>query len=83
MSTSGVRRWTAAAAVGTVALLASCTSTADSADQSPAPVPTTAPSTPGATPDLTAPEELAQGIAVPWGLAFLLDGDALVGERDT
>ena len=51
MSTPRLRRWTAAAAVGTMALLAGCTSTApDPADQSPAPVPTTtAPST-AATP---------------------------------
>jgi len=43
----------------------------------------TAASTRSGTPDLGAPEELAQGLDVPWGLAFLPDGDALVAERDT
>jgi glucose/arabinose dehydrogenase len=43
----------------------------------------TAASTPSGTPDLGAGEELAQGIDVPWGLAFLPDGDALIAERDT
>ena len=43
----------------------------------------TAPSTPSATPDLGTAEEVAQGIDVPWGLAFLPDGAALVAERDT
>ncbi|MGW4635174.1 PQQ-dependent sugar dehydrogenase [Nocardia sp. NPDC004415] len=42
-----------------------------------------APSRPGGTPDLGAPEEVAQGIDVPWGLAFLSDGTALVAERDS
>lgn len=35
------------------------------------------------TPDLGAPQVVAQGIEVPWGLAFLPGGDALIGERDT
>ncbi|BCJ69519.1 PQQ-dependent sugar dehydrogenase [Polymorphospora rubra] len=43
----------------------------------------TASSSPSARPDLDAGEELARGIDVPWGLAFLPDGDALIAERDT
>ena len=34
-------------------------------------------------PDLRAAEVLAQGIDVPWGLAFLPGGDALIAERET
>ncbi|MBB2910823.1 glucose/arabinose dehydrogenase [Streptosporangium becharense] len=39
--------------------------------------------TPGGTPDLGAAQEVARGIEVPWGLAFLPEGDALVAERDS
>ncbi|MEV6813796.1 PQQ-dependent sugar dehydrogenase [Micromonospora sp. NPDC051296] len=46
-------------------------------------VTSTASSSPSAAPDLDAAEELARGIDVPWGLAFLPDGDALIAERDT
>lgn len=42
-----------------------------------------APSQPAGTPDLGSPEVVAQGIDVPWGLAFLPDGTALVAERDS
>jgi glucose/arabinose dehydrogenase len=55
----------------------------------PAPGPSTgAPAGPtasgaGGVPDLGAPQEVARGIEVPWGLTFLPGGDALVAERDS
>ncbi|WP_229069814.1 sorbosone dehydrogenase family protein [Actinoplanes sp. DH11] len=38
---------------------------------------------PSGVPDLSAPETVADGIDVPWGLALPADGSALVAERDT
>ena len=67
MTTPTLRRWTAAAAVALVALLAGCASTTpDPADQSPPPVPTTkapgtsrpSPSEPVSTSDERAREEI-------------------------
>ncbi|MEV6343926.1 PQQ-dependent sugar dehydrogenase [Actinoplanes sp. NPDC051851] len=80
-----------AAATG-AALLSACSTDGDAAAPSVAPVPSVsgAPAAPTASagpvkaPDLTAePETIATGIRVPWGLAFLPDGTALVAERQT
>ncbi|GAA1595897.1 PQQ-dependent sugar dehydrogenase [Actinoplanes couchii] len=42
-----------------------------------------APSAVSGTPDLDAPQVMAEGLDVPWGLGFLPDGDALIGERNS
>ncbi|MGO4615023.1 sorbosone dehydrogenase family protein [Nocardia sp. 2YAB30] len=72
-------------------LVVACGIAACADDTTPAPphlpgsagVGTTAPSTPAGRPDLDAAEEVASDIDVPWGLAFLPEGGALVAERDT
>jgi glucose/arabinose dehydrogenase len=57
-------------------------STPAAASSAPATAASPSPS-PARTPDLATAQEVATGIRVPWGLAFLPDGDALVSERNS
>jgi glucose/arabinose dehydrogenase len=74
------------------ALLAGCTSPASDDDVGPRPLPSGAhtgaaiTASPSRTPTAGDPrvvETIASGLSVPWGVAFLPDGTALVTERDT
>ena len=89
---------TAAASALLLALLAACTQVEGDPDglgsQAPTPQPSTQTGVP-ATPDTEPTTEIgtpgrprlvgtvARGLAAPWGVTFLPDGSALVGERDT
>src|SRR5690349_14203052 len=88
------KRWNLAMTAAGMAFLAACSDTEPTAAPEPRDTPpasaapastapaSAAPSTGGA-PDLSAPETVATGIEVPWGLAFLPDGSALVAERNS
>ena len=82
------RFWAFSALTALLATTACDSSSTNGADASRRPsavavASSTASSSPSAAPDLRAAEELAHGIDVPWGLAFLPGGDALIAERDT
>nr|WP_280465920.1 PQQ-dependent sugar dehydrogenase [Nocardia brasiliensis] len=87
-SSSSRRIRAGAAAMLLVGALSAC---AESGDPATAPTgttpvttaPVTAASNPAGTPALDAAEEIAQGIDVPWGLALIPGGGALVAERDS
>ncbi|KAF0845384.1 PQQ-dependent sugar dehydrogenase [Nocardia caishijiensis] len=70
------------AVVAAVVSATACASERTSPPTSPI-ASSTAPSRTDGLPDLGAPEVVAQGIEVPWGLTFLADGAALVAERDS
>ncbi len=77
-----------ASATAGVVLLTACSDNGPTAPPRVDPVPSVSAASPlpenPRTPDLSAePETVAAGIKVPWGLAFLPDGSALVAERQT
>jgi glucose/arabinose dehydrogenase len=81
----GIRRITVLGA--TAAVLAGCASGPGSGSRTPPPPPTTAT---GESPAIVAPavtpgrpRDLVTGLSVPWAIAFLPGGDALVTERDS
>ncbi|WP_442943307.1 PQQ-dependent sugar dehydrogenase [Nocardia sp. NBC_00565] len=78
-----MRLRTAVAALLVIGAVSGCGGSGSESERATAVVTSTAPSTLSGVPDLAAGQEIVRDVEVPWGLAFLPDGGALVAERDT
>ena len=66
-----------------VAVLTACSDDEGAPDAAPTTPATTAPASPSPAVARVTPRVITSGLEVPWGLAFLPDGSALVSERET